>query len=652
MMLSLTADEKETQSLVDSTKTKLQLINNQIAAYAALGGGFGNLYSDRDDDQQALTDYQNKLSVIQGQIAAINKLSADDYLKNTSTSASSATNNTNEALQEQLKLIEHRKALNDLSYQDEIDWLQTILSTYAQTADERMQIEEKIYTAKQNLQKQEEQAASDAYNNELGRIEHLANMDELSKTQQLAWLQAIYSQYTLTADERMALEEKIHAAQKEVQEEQAAAVKQQRQDELALLDHKKNMDELSAADEISWLQRILSQYETDTSDKYSLEERIYKLKKQQAEDLQKQQEELEEKQKKLIEDRLNSIKQAREFTAITYEEELQQLYKLRREVSRFSEQWKTISSEIKSVLSSMTSDRSSQWEDIGNGVVEALKNKYQEQKDIEEKRLNDSIESWKNWEDETTKAIQSQIDALDDLADAQESEDKRQEYENKRQATALQLAYEKDDYNRAELQKELNRLDKAEADRLAEEDRKNQKEQLQKQIDDAKELSSQKQTAIQTEIDTLGTNYEKLMTNMSLQAEAYKYMVTHSQSDIIDLIGSYAPEYENIGKTFGERLYAGMRSALGNIDWWMRNAATLMQYYQTRTADTANTAADKFWATRTKYETTINNLSAPATETSPTINMTVNFNAKVEHPSDVTKRMESVTQYIISEIKK
>lgn len=659
MLLSLEADEKETQSLLNSTKTKLDLINQQISAYAALGGGFGNLYGERSEEQKSLTEYQNKLQEIQAQISAINNISTDNY----GNSSSDSTQKTNDALQEQLKLIEHRKAMNTLTYSEEISWLQLLLNKYAQTADERMSLEEKIYSAQQSLQAEVEKAQQDAvdaaqkaaedqaqaysniYNDQLSQIEHLSNMEQLSNTQQLAWLQTLYSQYVLTGDERMSLEEKIYNLQKTITEEQQQAIKQQRSDELALLDHKKNMDQLSSEDELAWLRRIQRQYEVDANDKYSMEERIYNLKKQQAEELEKQ-------QKEIVDAQLARIKRMREYTGATYEQELVALQKLAKQVKTYSDKWYSLLDEMKSVRSTMESERTSQWDAVGSGVVEALQNKYQEQKDMEEQRIDESIDSWKNWEDETVAAIQGQIDALDELADAQDSENKRQEYENKRQATELQLAYEKDEYNRAEMQKELNRLDNEEAERLAVEQRKKQKSDLQKQIDDAKELSSAKQDALSSEKEALNKNYEELMKNMNLEAEAYKYIASHSMEQIVYLIGSYAPEYEGLGKTLGEKLYDGMKSSIKYIDSYMtaiKNATSEYQYYLELNA---NAAADKFWQSRASYEANIlNNSAAPAVQ-DVSVNMTVNFNDKVDSPSAVAKKMEQVTQQIISEIKK
>ena len=160
-------------------------------------------------------------------------------------------------------------------------------------------------------------------------------------------------------------------------------------------------------------------------DRRSMEVKLYQAKKAYEEEIQKLQQETLDKA-------LNALSTRRQHLRITYEEEIKQLRKIYNTYKLTAEQQQQVLEQIRSVSSSARSDRSSQFSNMSDGVIEALKNQYQEQRDAEEKVINDSIESWQKWEDETTSAIQAQIDALDDLADAESSEKERQEYENKR----------------------------------------------------------------------------------------------------------------------------------------------------------------------------------------------------------------------------
>ena len=119
---------------------------------------------------------------------------------------------------------------------------------------------------------------------------------------------------------------------------------------------------------------------------------------------------------------------------------------------------------------------------LAGALVEALRNRYEEQRKAEQDRIQESIGNWQTWEDETVSAIQGQIDALDELEKQEESEEKRREYEQKKQALQLQLAYEKDDYQRKQYQQELARLEKEEQERLDQEAREAERERLEEEI--------------------------------------------------------------------------------------------------------------------------------------------------------------------------
>ena len=69
---------------------------------------------------------------------------------------------------------------------------------------------------------------------------------------------------------------------------------------------------------------------------------------------------------------------------------------------------------------------------LAGALVEALRNRYEEQRKAEQDRIQESIGNWQTWEDETVSAIQGQIDALDELEKQEESEEKRREYEQKK----------------------------------------------------------------------------------------------------------------------------------------------------------------------------------------------------------------------------
>lgn len=64
----------------------------------------------------------------------------------------------NEALQNALRLLQHKKHMNQITLEEEIAYLKEIRDKHVKTAEERMDIEERIYSAEQALIKENEQA--------------------------------------------------------------------------------------------------------------------------------------------------------------------------------------------------------------------------------------------------------------------------------------------------------------------------------------------------------------------------------------------------------------------------------------------------------------------------------------------------------------
>lgn len=352
------------------------------------------------------------------------------------------------------------------------------------------------------------------------------------------------------------------------------------QNELKLLEHRKKMNQLTSGEELAWLNRLMKQYRISADERQDLEYRIYQVKQKMREEEEK-----------------------------ALQEQIKQL------------------------------------DDLGSAVVSALKARYEEQKKIEQDRINESIKSWQKWEDETVAAIQGQIDALDALEKQQESEDKRAEYERNKQALELQKAYEKDLYQREMIQKEINRLDAEEQKRLEQEAREQLREQLQQQIEDARKESSAKQDALKEELDKLDDTYAELTKTAALTAEAERTMMQASQEEILQLLHSYAPEYEVAGQSLGEKLVAGFTAKMGPLGAFFDNLQARITSFNNQIAAVANQAADNFWANRAAEEARIAAQAAPTN-----IQMTVNFNQPVESPIETRRELEKVMQQMAVKI--
>lgn len=503
------------QASADETKGVINNIQSQINAYKMLGQVMGmsaiaNLATNAlsatlAKNQQEYNKIQQNIKQAQARINAVKNLNVNTYGNSSGRSGS----DTNTALANELKQLEHKKAIGQLNSQQEDNWLVRINNKYSKNADEQMDMEKRLYNAKKQMQADEEAANTKALQAAYKGIENKKSLGKMNSQQELRQLEQIRQKYKMTAEERMELEIKI-----------------------------------------------------------------YNLKKS------------------LKDDEISSINT------------------------------------------------------LADAVTEALKEKYEEQRKIEEERINDSIESWQKWEDKTVTAIQGEIDALDELADKQESENKRQEYENKRQQTELQLAYEKDDYNRQQLQKELNRLDKEEAERLAEEQREAQKKVLQGRIEAVKGQSQATQERLKKELDEVSEKYDKLTDSFSLKAQAQKFIADSTQKQIISLIKSYASDYEIAGNTVGDALYNGMKAKMDNIEAYVDGIFGKIEAYQRRMANTANASADRFWASQNSPQA----FQKQTASKSVTVQQTVNFNQPVESPVETRRQLDRTNQALAKQI--
>lgn len=504
---NLQASEEEADGVIKSVELQIAAYKNlnQIKGFSAISDFMTeSLNSTKEKQLKNKAEIQEKRKQAQARIKAMENLDVDTYGK-----SGGGSDNSNKALANELKQLEHKKAIGQLTSKQEYNWLVRINNRYRKNADEQMDMEKRLYNAKKQMQADEEAANTKALQAAYKGIENKKSLGKMNSQQELRQLEQIRQKYKMTAEERMELEIKI-----------------------------------------------------------------YNLKKS------------------LKDDEISSINT------------------------------------------------------LADAVTEALKEKYEEQRKIEEERINDSIESWQKWEDKTVSAIQGEIDALDELADKQESENKRQEYENKRQQTELQLAYEKDDYNRQQLQKELNRLDKEEAERLAEEQREAQKKVLQGRIEAVKGQSQATQERLKKELDEVSEKYDKLTDSFSLKAQAQKFIADSTQKQIISLIKSYASDYEIAGNTVGDALYNGMKAKMDNIEAYVDGIFGKIEAYQRRMANTANASADRFWASQNSPQA----FQKQTASKSVTVQQTVNFNQPVESPVETRRQLDRTNQALAKQI--
>lgn len=368
-----------------------------------------------------------------------------------------AQKEVNKALQEYLKLLEHRKAMGEFddSPQEYIDGLQYALDHYAKTQDEVWNLEEKIYAARQKMLEDEKHAREEA-----------------------------------ARAEKQAAEERKRAAKEAYEAEKKAAEEAYQAEGEALKEKKSELDRIYSAAvktldaEIERLQKVneeLGKELEHLKEKYAktqsavlrvLDDEIDRLKKQN--DLRKEQLDLVKDQ---LEETAEKYKGAQSAVVDLLDRELQQLKERLDLIGKAAEAAENDAGKAHAAVLD---------------VLERQKDQLEEQKDLLDELYQPRID-----------AIQAEIDRLSDANDERKKaiqlEKAKQELEKARNQKTIRVyregegfVYENDTETVASAQEELRELELQEKlDSLGK-----QKEDLEQQLAD-------KKAALDKQIDAL-----------------------------------------------------------------------------------------------------------------------------------------------------
>lgn len=407
---------------------------------------------------------------------------------------------------------------------------------------------------------------------------------------------------------------------------------------LEKLNHQKRMGQLSTKEEITALEQLGKKYTLTADEQIDLEYRIYSAKKQYAE-------EIESARAKALQEQYTQMENLKALGRLNAEQELEWLEKIRRTYKLNAEERIALEIKIYNLKEELRQNEVSALDDLGAAVTEALKNQYEEQRKAERDRINESIEAWEQWEKSTVESIQAEIDALDALEKEQESQSAAAEYYRKSQELKLQIAYEKDDYQRKQLEKELNRLTEEEEERLRKEQLEKQREELQNQIDEARNTAEERKKALEEELEVIDENYDKLTSALALRAQAEQIIMQQSQEKIITLIKSYAPEYGLAGSSVGESLYEAFKSKVDNIYSYIEEVMAAISQYQENAKAAAVKAANDF------EQSFHNSARSSQSPNSVSVYYTSNFNTPVQSPVQTKRAIESTASNIAAMIR-
>ena len=135
--------------------------------------------------------------------------------------------------------------------------------------------------------------------------------------------------------------------------------------------------------------------------------------------------EIERAQEEAYRSELARIEHRRHMGELTAKEEIAALERVKREYARTAEQIMDIDERICDARMALREAEQDKLTTLGDALVTALENRYEEQRRIEQQRISDSIAAWQTWSDETCAAIDRQLAALDEQEKAEDRQKTR-----------------------------------------------------------------------------------------------------------------------------------------------------------------------------------------------------------------------------------
>lgn len=367
-----------------------------------------------------------------------------------------------------------------------------------------------------------------------------------------------------------------------------------------LIEYKKSMDQISLKQEIKMYQTALKKYAKTTDEKRELRVKLHELEKElsdaEAERLQKNLE-------KQVDDVEASMDERMKAEGAAYDpKERQEEYdnlisihqkyldKVLKSTKISSDKKKEIyKEELEVIRDYETEKRSLMVESVDNTVSQltnAITKRLEELEESEKKIVENNIKLVESWKEARINAINEEynarIDAIQkelDLLDKSEEEKTRAEedaeYERKRNRLQDLIDFEHDATNRANYQKELDKLVADYQKTLDKRVLDDKKEALRAEQDLLKEQQSSLIEATENEADAQKEQYENQITaiedyykkqqdNAQKTAEKMLLNVKDNQSQILELLKNYGDEYEITGQSLGEKLAQGINKGLAD----------------------------------------------------------------------------------------
>lgn len=663
--------ELEWASIQAKAQEALQEKNTAIAKQEAaikVAESIARITGESGLAQAALARMNDELTRLRGEAASLEALATLDPEKmvpttpvtpiNISGSSGGSTGGgsskayENKALDNAYKQMDHLKALDKLTLEQELKMLEKIQQKYIKTADERMAIEEKIYSIKKQL-------GDNALQNSLDNYERAKELGKLTENDEIVLLKRIRKLYADSAEERKDIDDKIFEAtqrkieaEKQLREEVVNYTSQQLQaayeDRLAR-EQLSDEEAFKLKDKLyneqiylnkNYLNKVLEDDRYTVAEKRSIEREITEtIRTQTNERLELQRDYAESVRQTQIED-INKLSEG-------IQDALKEKYQAEKKAAEDA---------IKA-----QQEANNQWKE---NQLEAIKSVYDARVKAAQDAANQEIEHINSVYNAQINAIQKQLDALEEVEKQKSRADLDAEDQKKIERLEGLIEYEHDDFNKKELQDELNKAiaerderhrveqleDKKEA-LAAEQEQLKEKmteetEAIREQLEVKKEFMAEEYEAQQANINAIyaaqkasldqrltdtQAHYNQLLAAKALQAEAEKMIISQQQADIIALLESYGEGYNVAGQTLGEQMYQGFKGQVDQIQTLIDNIH----------AQIASARAAAMSAMSSAASSVVNN------NNSRSVSQVNNFYSSTTSPSQVVKAAKKVAQGLL-----
>lgn len=354
-----------------------------------------------------------------------------------------------------------------------------------------------------------------AFAKDLDAIAHDVAMGRIQLEGELKRLEALESKYrdrrgrsTLKADEREDLDERLYQKREELR-------KQNLQADYEAMEHKKALDQLTIQQEISALERIQQAHKLNAEEQRELAEQLH--------DARNRLRERELNWALALVDHQTAMSELNAAAQIQALERIKTAHKLTQE-----EMWR-LDERIHSLRQQQSQDQVSQVRAVYDQITAAMRKRYETEKQLE------------------TKALDDRIRHLNELTAAETRQARRDDFEASLAEKQRLLSVTKSARQRRELQAEIDKM-------IADEELRRRQEARQAEIDS---LNEQKQA--------INDKYQQLMDEENLRQEALRMVMSGNLKQMSDLIASYGSKWKDAGEQLAQALTDGLTGNSGGI---------------------------------------------------------------------------------------